>query len=76
MNSLTNDNDKNFLPVNELEKARGKYKYNYTRIPPIAMIDELPSEENFSTGWLRLLAKELKTIFVNMETYQSYHAGD
>ncbi|MEM7579162.1 MAG: lipoxygenase family protein [Mastigocoleus sp.] len=65
MNSVSSKNEENFLPINELENSRGKYKYNYTRIPPIAMVDELPNEENFSTDWLRLVAKELKVIFVN-----------
>ena len=63
-NQLPNPQTK-FLPVIELEIARRRYKYNYNLIPPIAMVDELPSEENFSSGWLRLLAKELKVVFVN-----------
>ncbi|MEM7554982.1 MAG: lipoxygenase family protein [Cyanobacteria bacterium P01_A01_bin.84] len=65
MTSSSQNSEPNFLPSNQLETARSKYKYNYSHIPPIAMVDELPSEENFSTAWLRLLAKQLKMIFVN-----------
>ncbi len=63
-NQLPNPQEK-FLPVIELEIARRRYKYNYNLIPPIAMVDDLPSGENFSRGWLRLLAEELKVVFVN-----------
>ncbi|MEO1561289.1 MAG: lipoxygenase family protein, partial [Cyanobacteria bacterium J06632_19] len=45
--------------------ARQEYQYSYIHIPPIAMVDKLPSNENFSTDWLRLLAKELKVVFIN-----------
>ncbi|HIK08403.1 MAG TPA: lipoxygenase [Trichormus sp. M33_DOE_039] len=48
-----------------LEIARQQYKYNYSYIPPIAMVDELPDGEDFSTRWFCLLAQELKMIFVN-----------
>ncbi len=54
------------LPITQsLEIARQEYKYNYTHIPPIAMVDELPSAEQFSTNWYFLLAQQLRVIFVN-----------
>ena len=53
------------LSQENLETARDEYKYNYTLIPPLAMVDELPDNENFSGSWLRLLAKELKIVFIN-----------
>lgn len=59
------DNQLNLPLVNNLEAARGEYKYNYTLIPPLAMVDELPDDENFARGWLRLLAKQLKIVFIN-----------
>lgn len=65
MSSSLPNKQENSLVVSELQAARDKYKYNYTHIPPIAMVDELPSNENFSIAWFRLLAKELKVIFVN-----------
>ncbi len=61
MNSTTS----NTVSTSKLEVARRKYKYNYTLIPPLAMVDELPDEENFSTDWFRLLAQQLKVILVN-----------
>jgi arachidonate 15-lipoxygenase len=49
-----------------LEIARQQYKYNYSYIPPIAMVDQLPNREGFQSRWLGLLVKELKVIFVNI----------
>ncbi|MDJ0733796.1 MAG: lipoxygenase family protein [Nostocaceae cyanobacterium] len=65
MNSGLPNQGENLISSRTLEVARGKYKYSYTRIPPIAMVDKLPDGENFSTGWFRLLAKQLKITFVN-----------
>ena len=62
MNDLSQNNS---TPVDKLKLARQEYQYSYTHIPPIAMVDKLPSNENFSTGWLRLLARELKVVFIN-----------
>uniref|UniRef100_UPI002E37849D lipoxygenase family protein n=1 Tax=Nostoc sp. CMAA1605 TaxID=2055159 RepID=UPI002E37849D len=50
----------------DLEITRKQYKYNYSFIPPIPMVDKLPDGESFSSQWLLLLAKELKVIFVNI----------
>ncbi|AFY58433.1 lipoxygenase [Rivularia sp. PCC 7116] len=65
MTDLSENNQNNLSPVDKLKLARQEYQYNYSHIPPIAMVDQLPSNENFSTGWLRLLAKELKVVFIN-----------
>ena len=62
---MTDLSQNNSTPVDKLKLARQEYQYSYTHIPPIAMVDKLPSNENFSTGWLRLLAKELKVVFIN-----------
>ncbi|WP_414575925.1 lipoxygenase family protein [Anabaena sp. CCY 9402-a] len=48
-----------------LEIARQRYTYNYSYIPPMAMVDQLPDGEGFPTRWFLLLVKELKIIFVN-----------
>lgn len=48
-----------------LETARQEYRYNYSHIPPIAMVDELPEAERFSTNWYFLLAQQLRVLFVN-----------
>ncbi|MBE9216223.1 lipoxygenase [Plectonema cf. radiosum LEGE 06105] len=65
MTDLSQKNHQNLPLIDKLEVARQEYKYNYTHIPPIAMLDELPGNENFSTSWLRLLARQLKVIFIN-----------
>lgn len=59
LNSNTNTNTK------ELEVARKAYQYNYTHIPSIAMVEELPKEEKFSPEWLLLVAREIRKVFVN-----------
>ncbi len=65
MTDLSQNNQNNLLLLDKLKSAKQEYNYSYSRIPPIAMVDELPGKENFSTGWLRLLAKELKVVFIN-----------
>ncbi|MBV6627839.1 MAG: lipoxygenase [Rivularia sp. (in: Bacteria)] len=65
MTDFSQNNQNNFTLADKLELARQEYQYNYTHIPPIAMVDKLPSNENFPTGWLRLLARELKVVFIN-----------
>lgn len=65
MTDLSQNNPKSLPLVDKLEVARREYKYNYTHIPPVAMVDELPRNENFSTTWLRLLARQLKVVFIN-----------
>ncbi len=65
MTDLSQNNSKNLPLIDTLEIARCEYKYNYSHIPPLAMVDQLPGKENFSTTWLRLLARELKVVFIN-----------
>lgn len=48
-----------------LNAAQKTYQYNYTHIPPIAMLDVLPESEQFSPAWFKLLAKQLTIVFVN-----------
>lgn len=50
---------------NELELAKQKYQYNYSHIPPIAMIDTLPPEEDFSSEWLRILGRNGIAVMIN-----------
>lgn len=64
--TVSSQNSSTSLPIPEnLEVARQVYKYNYTHIPPVAMVDELPPGEKFSTEWYFLLAEQLRSIFVN-----------
>ncbi|MBD2770796.1 lipoxygenase family protein [Iningainema tapete] len=51
--------------TDNLDPIRQEYQYNYTRIPPLAMISELPPSEEFSKAWYRLLAKEIRVLFLN-----------
>jgi arachidonate 15-lipoxygenase len=65
MTSSSQDNLKNLSSTNSLEVARQEYQYNYSHIPPLAMVNEVPAKENFSTAWISLLVKQLRVIFVN-----------
>ncbi|ESA37397.1 lipoxygenase [Leptolyngbya sp. Heron Island J] len=46
-------------------KKRLEYQYNYTHIPPIAMVDKLSEEEQFSSRWRLMVAKVGFEILVN-----------
>jgi len=48
-----------------LTEARELYQYNYTYIPPLAMVDKLPSHENFSFPWLVMVGKQAFTLLKN-----------
>jgi arachidonate 15-lipoxygenase len=50
---------------NPLDAARNHYQYNYTRIPPIAMADDLPDVEEFSRDWYRFLVEHIRVVFIN-----------
>jgi arachidonate 15-lipoxygenase len=50
---------------NNLNSTIQNYQYNYTHIPPIAMVDQLPTAEKFPAAWYRLLARQLKVLFIN-----------
>jgi arachidonate 15-lipoxygenase len=54
-----------FTDSNNLEIVKQKYKYNYTHIPSLAMLDTLPEAEQFSNDWFCLLAQNLRIVFVN-----------
>jgi arachidonate 15-lipoxygenase len=64
MTASSSDNS-NIPITNSLDLARQEYQYNYTHIPPIAMVDQVPAAERFSTNWYFLLAEQLRVIFVN-----------
>jgi len=44
-----------------------KYQYNYTYLPPLAMLDSLPKSEDFSArpGWILKVAKSVLNILIN-----------
>ncbi|MEC4815790.1 MAG: lipoxygenase family protein [Scytonema sp. PMC 1069.18] len=65
MTTSSNNNPTGFTDSNTLEDARQLYQYNYTYIPPVAMLDIFPDIEQFSRDWLYLLAQNLRIIFVN-----------
>ena len=48
-----------------LQEKRQKYQYNYTHIPPVSMVDQLPEEEQFSSRWRLMVAKVGFEILVN-----------
>lgn len=65
MTNSSQNNPVNLPGSDSLELARQHYKYNYTHIPSIAMVDELPEVEQFSKNWFFLLARQLRVLFIN-----------
>jgi arachidonate 15-lipoxygenase len=65
MTASSQNNSLKLPATANLEVARQQYQYNYNHIPPIAMVNELPAVEKFSTNWYFLLAQQLRVIFVN-----------
>ncbi|MEM6251539.1 MAG: lipoxygenase family protein [Cyanobacteria bacterium P01_D01_bin.156] len=64
-----------------LQIKRQKYQYNYTHIPPIAMVDTLAEEEEFSSSWRLMVAKVgfellVNTIIVNRGDHGKDGAAD
>ncbi|MDB9316333.1 lipoxygenase family protein [Nodularia spumigena] len=65
MTTSSPDNSRSLPITQNLELARQEYQYNYTHIPPIPMVNQLPNQENFTTRWTFLLAQQLREIFIN-----------
>ncbi|KYC38121.1 lipoxygenase [Scytonema hofmannii PCC 7110] len=65
MTDSSQANSINVPNVDSLDIARQEYQYNYTHIPPLAMLDRLSPAEDFTNGWYFLLAQQLRAIFVN-----------
>lgn len=64
--SVASQDNLTSLPVTDnLDIAKQKYQYNYTHIPSVAMVDQLPLGERFSTNWFYLLAVQLRVLFIN-----------
>jgi len=65
MTASSQDNSISLPTTDSLDVARQEYQYNYTHIPSVAMVDQLPPAERFSRSWYLLLAEQLKVLFVN-----------
>ena len=75
MSSSLPNKQENSSAIRELETSRSQYKYNYTYIPNVAMVDKLPAGENFSIDWFIKLAEALKDIFINTLITNRGHRG-
>lgn len=65
MTTSLQDNSRNRPSTHNLDIARQQYQYNYSHIPPIAMVDQISSTEEFTKSWFFLLAVQLRVLFVN-----------
>jgi arachidonate 15-lipoxygenase len=65
MTASSQDNSISLPVTDSLDVARQEYQYNYTHIPSVAMVDQLPPAERFSRSWYFLLAEQLRVLFVN-----------
>ncbi|MFO0802378.1 MAG: lipoxygenase family protein [Gemmataceae bacterium] len=63
-----------FLPLQDpdhpareifLRAAREEYRYNYTHVSPLAILDRVPFKDEFSVGWLMDMAKRVAVVFAN-----------
>ena len=52
-------------PKAELAAAQKTYRYNYSHIPPLALLDTLPPAEVFSLDWIRLIGPQVLTLLIN-----------
>jgi arachidonate 15-lipoxygenase len=52
------------------------YQYNYSHIPPLAMVDVLPIAEEFPRAWYRILVKEVRQLFINTLITNRGNRGD
>jgi arachidonate 15-lipoxygenase len=57
-----------FLPNNDpaparrtssLDWARGQYRYNYTHVSPLAILDRVPVHDEFSFNWMTTVAEKV-----------------
>ncbi len=48
-----------------LGHARSRYYYNYTHVSPLAVLDKVPFEQEFSAKWLLHVGETLKTTLGN-----------
>jgi arachidonate 15-lipoxygenase len=63
-----------FLPLQDpdhpareihLRAAREEYRFNYTHVSPLAILDRVPFRDEFSVGWLMDMAKRVAIMFAN-----------
>jgi arachidonate 15-lipoxygenase len=63
-----------FLPLHDpdhparevqLKAARELYRYSYTHVSPLAILDRVPFTDEFSFGWLADMAKRVAIVFAN-----------
>ena len=47
------------------KEAQQEYQYNYTYIPPLAMVEKVPKGQGFSFRWIVLVAEQAFRLLVN-----------
>ncbi len=63
---LLPQNDPNItVRQTQLAQAQTLYEYNYTYVPPLAMVEKVPSSEGFTLSWLIKLGQVLIKILLN-----------
>ena len=48
-----------------LDRARSTYRYNYTHVSPLAVLDRVPFEQEFSAEWLLTVGKTVSVAMSN-----------
>ncbi len=66
-----------FLPIQDpdrlsrtetLKEAQIFYKYNYTHVSPLALLDTVPTQDEFAVEWLIQMGKKVAVAFENAES--------
>ena len=66
-----------FLPLHDpsraardegLRTARLGCRFNYTHVSPLAMVDRVPFQDDFSADWLMLMAAQAANVYANSGT--------
>lgn len=66
-----------FLPIQDpnrsardqaIQTTRARYSYNYTHVSPLAMVDEVPFEDEFSADWLEQMGNQVELLSRNGES--------
>ena len=49
----------------KLQQTRLLYQYNHSYVSPLAVLDRLPIQDDFSFNWMKLVGQRIMTLFEN-----------
>lgn len=66
MPSLPQSSSDQASRLDTLNEARSIYRFNYTHVSPLAMVDSVPAHDEFSFGWILKMAERAMTGLANL----------